>query len=168
MPTAKPSLAPTAAPKPPQFVDQTQIEALEDTIRAQVSRRTYRLFELSGYQDGQDLSRWFQAESELWHNELDLHQSRNWLIMNADLPVMAADNVQIGVGPHRVIVRARKTEYLVCGRVPPADEGIFLVTRLDQEVDPTTVRASLRDQKLTIPARKRFPETTTSLLSACL
>lgn len=165
MPTARPSLA---APRLPQFVDQTQIEALEDTSRAQVSRRAYRWFELSGYQEGQDLSHWFEAEAELLHNELDLHESGNCLSMNADLPVMAADNVQICIAPHRVIVRARITEKLVCSSAPPADEEIFLVTRLDQEVDPTTARASLRGGKLRIMAKKRFPQTITSLLSGCL
>lgn len=156
MPKAKPSLVPTAAPKLPQFVDETQIE---DALRAQVSRRAYQLFELSGYQDGQDWLHWFQAESELLRNQWELHASGNWLIMSANLP---ADNVQIHVGPNRVLVRARKTE----NRGPQPE--IFLATRLEQEVDPSTASASLRDQKLTIVAKKRFLRTISSLLSACL
>jgi HSP20 family molecular chaperone IbpA len=152
-------LKPSAAPKLPQFVDATQIE---DALRAHLSRRAYRLFELSGYQDGQDLSHWFQAESELLRNQWDLRESGNWLAMRAHLPDMAIDNVQIHVGPSRVIVRAWKTE-----KRGPQPET-FLVTRLDQEVDPATASASLRDQKLTMVAKKRSPESISSLLSACL
>lgn len=150
---------PSAAPKLPQFVDATQIE---DALRAQVSRRAYRLFELSGYQDGQDLSHWLQAESELLRNQCDLHESGNWLAMGAHLPDMAIDHVQIHVAPNRVMVRAWKTE----NRGPRRE--IFLVTRLAQEVDPATASASLRDQKLILVAKKRSPETISSLLSACL
>lgn len=166
--SVKSSLGPTSVPQLPQLVDKTQMEALEDTIRAHVSRRAYRLFELSGYQDGQDWSHWFQAETELLRNEFDLRESGNWLTMNAQLPVLGADNVQIGVAPDRVIVRARRMDHLVAEGVPATDQEIFLVTRLEQEVDPTTARASLRGQKLTIMAKKRFPETITSLLNACL
>jgi HSP20 family molecular chaperone IbpA len=162
MPKAKPALVPTAVPKAPQFIDKSQVEALENAIRNHVARRAYQLFELTGCQDGNDLSHWLQAESEVLRPAVQVHESGSWIAIDVCVPQIATHNVQIYVEPNRVMVRARRTESSTSDSALPAEEELFLVAHLEQEVDPATASASLRDHTLTVTAKRSFPETITS------
>lgn len=157
---ASPKTAPAkTAAKTPRFVDGSQKEAITNAIRARITERAYGIFETSGKPFGSELAHWLQAESEVLQHGLDVRESGSWIAINASLPDVQADDVEIFLEPERVIVRAQKAEALRntdSGQLGLTQQELFLTADLKNEVDPETASASLKDQKLTLMVKKRM------------
>ena len=161
MATPKPKQAFTsksAVTTTPRFVDKDEADALQQTIQDRISARAYQLYEESGHQLGNDQRHWFQAESEVLQRGLEVRESGTWVAVDASLPNVSAEDVQIYVDQRRIVVRAAKNNETRDTKPAAAGQAeIFLVADLTGEVEPATASASLKDEKLRVMVKKCFP-----------
>jgi len=161
MATSKPAPSGEVIPKTPRIIGETEKESFIHSLRRRISERAYRLFESSGREYGNDHAHWLQAENEVMQHGLEIRESGSWLSINAQLPDVSADDIQVCVEPNRVILRVEKTENI---KVSDSQEReftqreLFIAQELTAEVDPSTASAAFKDQKLTLMVKKRFPE----------
>ena len=143
----------------PRFVNRTEAEALEEAIRTRVAERAYQLYEASGCEPGRDREHWLQAESEVLRRGLEVRESGSWVAVNGYFPGVGADSVEIYVDALRIIIRAKRQQasqgaaFLADGMA----EDTLLGAELPAEVDPATATAALKEGKLTLMVKKRFP-----------
>jgi HSP20 family molecular chaperone IbpA len=168
MATSKPALTDYVSAKTPRIVGETEKQDFEQVLRRCVSERAYRLFESSGREHGYDRAHWRQAESEVLQHGLEIRESGSWLSINAYLPDVSAEDIQVYLEPNRVIVRAEKTQTVQ--NADSQEQGftqreLFLAEELNAEIDPSTASAAFKDQRLTLMIKKHFPETATPPLS---
>lgn len=158
MAIAKTAFTSKAKKTEPRFVNKSEAETFEREIRRRVSERAYRLFEESGYPDGEAEKHWLQAESEILHRGIEVREAGSWVTLNTTIPDASAEDVDIYVDATRVIVRARKNGRSDTTEPPserPAGDELFFAAGLKVEVDPNTATASLKDGKLSLMVKKQ-------------
>ena len=144
----------------PRFVKQVEADALDQAIRERIADRAYQLYEQAGYRPGHDQEHWLAAESEVLRRGLEVRESGSWMAVHGSLPEVAAEDVNIYVDSRRIIIRATKQRSSAAGYTETADRSApetFLVAELTVEVEPATTSAALKDGKLTLMVKKRFP-----------
>jgi HSP20 family molecular chaperone IbpA len=155
---ASPKSALSGGTKAPQILSEDQSAAFQDRVRQRVAARAYDIYQNSGGDHGNDFEHWVQAENEVLQRGLEVRESGSWLAFNASIPDGSADNVQICLTPNSVTVHALKSETLQDGSSQGVtDREIFLTHDLSTEIEPATASATLKDQKLTIMVKKRYP-----------
>jgi HSP20 family molecular chaperone IbpA len=158
MATAKSALS--GSPKTPQILSEDQHSAFHDRVRQSISQRAYDIYQNSGSQDGNDYEHWIQAENEVLQRGIEVRESGSWLAFNASIPEGSADDVEICLTPTSITVHAEKNQSINTaeGNVQEVREReIFLTHDLKTEIEPATASATLKDQKLTIMVKKRYP-----------
>jgi len=162
MATTKPALsgktAPAVAPK--IIFDPNEREVFDQLIQRKVAERAYQLFEQSNAAHGKDEEHWLQAESEIFQRGLDIRESGSWLSITASLPNVSDDNLQICIESNRAVVYGQNVlqqRDATSETQTYSQQDFFLRSDLNVEVDPSTASASLKDQKLTIMVKKRYP-----------
>jgi HSP20 family molecular chaperone IbpA len=157
---ATPKSALSGSSKTPQILSEDQHAAFQDKVRQRVSQRAYDIYQNSGSQDGNDYEHWIQAENEVLQRGIEVRESGSWLAFNASIPEGSADDVEICLTPTNVTVRAEKSQAF---KTPEGNEQeltereIFLTHDLPTQIEPSTASATLKDQKLTIMVKKRYP-----------
>ena len=157
---ASPKSALSGSSKTPQIVSEDQNAAFQDKVRQRVAERAYDIYQNSGGQPGNDYEHWIQAENEVLQRGIEVRESGSWLAFNASIPDSSADDVEICLTPTSVTVRAEKSSK---SRTAEANaqglnqREIFLTHDLNTEIEPSTASATLKDQKLTIMVKKRYP-----------
>jgi HSP20 family molecular chaperone IbpA len=142
----------------PRIVGESDKERFDQALHRRVSERAYRLYESSGWEHGNHHAHWLQAQNEVLQRGLEIRESGSWLSINAALPGVEADNIEVYLEPTRVIVRAEKSESNQDSETREiSQQEIFLLQDLDTEVDPATASAAFKDQKLTLMVKKRYP-----------
>jgi HSP20 family molecular chaperone IbpA len=143
----------------PRFVSRAEAEALDQAIRNRIADRAYQLYEASGYAPGHDREHWLQAEAEELRRGLEVRESGSWMAVNGSIPGVAAEDVEIYVDARRIIIRAKKHGSVLAdgASLKEPETEILLGADLPAEVDPATAAASLKDGKLILMVKKRFP-----------
>lgn len=157
---ASPKSALSGSSKTPQIVSEDQNAAFQDKVRQRVAERAYDIYQNSGGQPGNEYEHWIQAENEVLQRGIEVRESGSWLAFNASIPDGSADDVEICLTPTSVTVRAEKSEQLKdagANEQGLAQREIFLTHDLNIEIEPSTASATLKDQKLTIMVKKRYP-----------
>jgi HSP20 family molecular chaperone IbpA len=157
---ASPKSALSGSSKTPQILSEDQTSAFQGKVRQRVAERAYDIYRDSGGQDGNDLGHWVQAENEVLQRGLEVRESGSWLAINASIPDNAADNVEVCLTTTSVTIHAEKSE--TSSDADANQQGftqreIFLTQDLNTEIEPSTASATLKDQKLTIMVKKRYP-----------
>jgi HSP20 family molecular chaperone IbpA len=150
----------TTTSKVPRFADEDGKSKISQALQDHISLRAYSLYEESGQPEGNHFSDWLQAESEILQRSLDVRESGSWLALNASLPDVAPEDVLISVEPTRVLIHATRGEEIkndTAREIGSTRRDLFLVQDLNVEVDPETASASLKDQKLTLMVKKKYP-----------
>ncbi len=160
MATTKQALSEKAGRETPQIVGESEKQSFDQAIHRRVSERAYLLYESSGREDGNHDSHWLQAENEVLQRGLEIRESGSWLSVNASLPDVSADDVQVYLEPNRIIVRAQNSQ--VMQNAESQERGltareVFLMSDLASAVDPSTASAAFKDQRLTLMVKKRYP-----------
>ena len=76
-----------------------------------IARRAYELFEARGFEHGHDKEDWFQAESELLTPvPAEVSPINGGLTIRAEFPGFAHKDVEVHVGPKRLILYAKQRE----------------------------------------------------------
>jgi HSP20 family molecular chaperone IbpA len=90
---------------------------------------------------------------------IEVRESGSWLAFNASIPDGSADNVEVCLTPTSLTVHVEKVESKDTGANTDeiAQREIFLTQDLNTEIEPSTASATLKDQKLTIMVKKRYP-----------
>lgn len=161
---ASPKSALSGSSKTPQIVSEEQVPQFQDKLRQRIARHAYDLYQNSGGDHGNDFEHWVQAENEVLQRGIEVRESGSWLALNATIPDNSADNVEICLTPISVTVRAEKSGSDATSQVSTERE-IFLTHDLNTEIEPATASATLKDQKLTIMVKKRFPVSTAAATS---
>ena len=157
---ATPKSALSGSSKTPQILSEDQHSAFHHKVRQSISQRAYDIYQNSGSQDGNDYEHWIQAENEVLQRGIEVRESGSWLAFNASIPDGTADNVEVCLTPTSVIVHAEKIESTNTTGVQAEEvmqREIFLTQDLNTEIEPSTASATLKDQKLTIMVKKRYP-----------
>jgi HSP20 family molecular chaperone IbpA len=160
MATSKQALSDKAGPKTPQIIGEDEKQSFDQAIHKRVSERAYLLYESSGREDGNQDSHWLQAENEVLQRGLEIRESGSWLSVNASLPDVSADDVQVYLEPNRIIVRAEKSQAMQNAESQERGltaQEVFLMSDLESAVDPSTASAAFKDQRLTLMVKKRYP-----------
>src|SRR5206468_288354 len=88
------------------------VNAARDQVRQKlqdrISGRAYELYQQSGYEHGQHLRHWLQAESETLPVIPEIRESSSWFTINFPLRGFDAGEIQVVVEPHYAIVAAEK------------------------------------------------------------
>jgi HSP20 family molecular chaperone IbpA len=139
------------SPGPKVLLGYHEILGRVRTLRQLVSRRAFEIFEARGGSVGNDLADWFRAESELFHvAHLDLAESSEALLVHAETPGFAPNELEIAIEPRRLTI----TGHRVPRRNPSShrviyqdscSNRIFRVVDLPIEVDPASARAISKD-----------------------
>ena len=151
---ASPKSALSGSVKTPQIVSEDQSAAFQDRVHQRISERAYHIYQNSGGDHGNDFEHWVQAENEVLQRGIEVRESGSWLALNATIPDNSADVVEICLTPSNVVVRTEKDD---ASGHEAGEREIFLTHDLKIEIEPATASATLKDQKLTIMVKKRFP-----------
>jgi HSP20 family molecular chaperone IbpA len=157
---ATPKTALSGSSKTPRILSEDQHAAFQNKVRRRVSQRAYDIYRESGGQDGNDYQHWIQAENEVLQHGLDVRESGSWLALNGSIPDDSADNIEIWLTPTSVVVHAEKSEPINDAATQAhgaMQREIFLRHDLNADIEPSTASATLKDQKLTIMVKKRYP-----------
>jgi HSP20 family molecular chaperone IbpA len=154
---ATPKTALSDSSKTPQILSEDRHAAFHDKVRQSVSQRAYDIYRDSGGQDGNDYQHWIQAENEVLQRGIEVRESGSWLALNASIPDSSADDVEVLLTPNNVTVHAEKSQ---ANAQDVTQRDIFLTHDLNTEIEPSTASATLKDQKLTIMVKKRYPVST--------
>jgi HSP20 family molecular chaperone IbpA len=129
---------------------------LPDRATDAIARRAYSLFLAAGAVDGQDLTHWLQAESEVLRRIPDIREAGSWYTVNVPLPGFALEQIHVNVDEARALVAADKTE--------PGDgrggdgmhteESLYLVANWPSAVDPATTSVYLENESLILSAKR--------------
>lgn len=160
---ATPKTALSVSSKTPQILSEDQHAAFQDfqdKIRQRISQRAYDIYRESEGADGNDFQHWVQAENEVLQRGLEVRESGSWLALNASIPDSSADSVEICLTPTSVTVHVEKQQ--AAGKADGQAQGqtsreIFLMHNLHTDIEPSTASATLKDEKLTIMVKKRYP-----------
>jgi HSP20 family molecular chaperone IbpA len=162
MATSKAAFRDNLPANTPRIVGENDKETFHHGIHRCVSERAYGLYEASGGEHGNDHAHWLQAQSEVLQHGLEVRESGSWLSINASLPDVEGDDIEVYLEPNRVIVRAETSENFQNTESQPqgfALREIFLLEDLHTEIDPATASAAFKDRKLTLMVKKRYPVT---------
>jgi HSP20 family molecular chaperone IbpA len=162
MATSKAAFSDKIPAEAPRIVGENDKEAFHRGIHRRVSERAYGLYEASGGKHGNDHAHWLQAQNEVLQHGLEVRESGSWLSINASLPDVEGDNIEVYLEPNRVIIRAETSENIQNTESHNqgfAQREIFLLDDLHTEIDPATASAAFKDRKLTLMVKKRYPET---------
>jgi HSP20 family molecular chaperone IbpA len=157
MATSKPAPSSIERLRAPRIIGESDKQEFDQVIQRRVAERAYILYEASGRQHGNHDRHWFQAKNEVLQRGLDIRESGSWLSINAYIPDVSADDLQVYLEPKRVIVRAEKKESTAnsdSGEQRFTYHDIFMAEDLNSEVDPSTASAAFKDQKLTLMVKK--------------
>lgn len=132
--------------------------------RERIALRAYELFEHRGRSEGRDVDDWLRAESELLHRfPHTVAETKDAFIVFANLPgLWKADELLIGVEPHRLIVSGeRKTQVVYSdgkgNQVEDRLQSVLRVLDLQIDVDPLRTTARLANKTLEIVMPKARP-----------
>jgi HSP20 family molecular chaperone IbpA len=160
---ASPKSALSGSSRTPQILSEEQNATFQDKVRQRIAQRAYDIYQNSGDDHGNDFEHWVQAENEVLQRGLEVRESGSWLALNASIPDGSADDVEICLTPTSVTVRAEKSEHIQsadANELAQTQREIYLTHDLNIEIEPSTASATLKDQKLTIMVKKRFPVST--------
>jgi HSP20 family molecular chaperone IbpA len=129
---------------------------LTDRANDAVTRRAYSLFLAAGGEDGQDLTHWLQAESEVLRRIPEIREAASWYTVNVPLPGFAPEEIHVNVDDARALVAAEKAD---SGDGRPGDgmctaESVYLVANWPTAVDPATASAYLKNESLILTAKR--------------
>ena len=157
---ATPKTALSGNSKTPQILSEDQHAAFQEKVRQRVSQRAYDIYQNGGGENGNDYQHWIQAENEILQRGIEMRESGSWLAFNASIPDNTADEVEVCLTPTSVTVHAEKHQPSDGGKANEAgfsEREIFLTHDLNTEIEPSTASATLKDEKLTIMVKKRYP-----------
>jgi HSP20 family molecular chaperone IbpA len=160
MATPKTALSEKSSSGTPKLLRNEEKAGLHQSIYHRIAERAYALFESSGRKHGHDAEHWLRAESEILHRGLEIRESGSWLSVNAYLPDVSAEDVQVLLEPDRVVIHTEKNKSKQNTKSETSEtsrEEVFLVEDLATEVEPETATASFRDHKLSLMVKKRYP-----------
>jgi HSP20 family protein len=144
----------------PEIVTGEDLGDFASSIQDTIAHRAYELFEARGFQHGQNLQDWFRAESELLHPlKVNNWESERQIVVTAEIPGFAAEEVKIGVKPRQITIWGKP------GPKPgPADAyprrapvALYYTLDLPAEIDPSRASAKLANGllKLELPKTGR-------------
>jgi HSP20 family molecular chaperone IbpA len=122
-----------------------------------ISRRAYELFEKSGGIEGQELSHWLQAESEILTRIPEIREASSWYTVNATLQGFSPEEIQVGVDASQAIIvadKAQSTDKGETGDGTFSGESRVLLANWPTPVDPATASAYFKNERLTLTVKR--------------
>ncbi len=141
----------------PEIVTGERLGDLASKIQDTIAHRAYELFEARGYQHGHDMEDWFRAESELLHPvKVNSWESDREVVITAEVPGFAGEEVEIGVKPRQVTIWGKPIPKPGPTDAYPRRAPVALYHALDlpAEIDPSEASAKLADGLLTLQLPK--------------
>ncbi|HKM82790.1 MAG TPA: Hsp20 family protein [Candidatus Acidoferrum sp.] len=128
-----------------------------------IAHRAYEIFEDDGRVDGHDFDDWLQAEDEFLHPlHLEVSETPEALTVHAEVPGFKTNDLEINVEPRRVTITGQRetteesqNEKAIYSET--CSDQILRVFDLPAAVDPTKVKATLKDGVLELDMPKAAP-----------
>ena len=147
----------------PLIVEVEKLFERMSEISQNVARRAYELFEARGVEMNESLEDWFRAESELLRPlPIEIKETEKQYVVRAEVPGFKAEDIEISVEPHRLIVSGKATSEKK-KEVEKAERTIFNERRsrqffrsfeLPAVVEPASAYATLKDGILELQLNK--------------
>jgi HSP20 family protein len=134
---------------------------LFDAIYDNITSRAYELFDNNGRWPGNELSNWFQAESEVLHPvHLELSESDDRFTVRAEVPGYSSKELEIKIEPNMLSIAGKREsskEEENGGKKIQSErccDQILRAVQLPVDVDTAKSSATLKDGILTIELPK--------------
>ena len=145
------TLPETPTPARPIFVEAEKLLEQMKEFSQSVAHRAYEYFQARGGELGHELEDWFRAESELMEMvPVEIKESEKQVVVRAQVPGFAADEINVSVEPQRLIVSGKaekmteeKKKETLLSEV--RSNQFCRELRLPAEVDPAKTTAVLKD-----------------------
>jgi len=126
-----------------------------------IAARAYDIYERRGREEGHAVEDWIRAESELrCLTPIGILESPDQLEVNSRLPGFKANEIEIGIEPRRLFIRAQKEQARIerSGEpgYPEGFNGIFREVDLPDQVDPTRVAVTFKSGNLCLTLSRAF------------
>lgn len=146
----------------PQLVTRSHEEISNrlSGLRDIIARRAFDIFESRGRSPGHDQEDWFHAESELLCPvPVNVNESNGEYIVRCEVPGFDSQDLEVIVEPLRIAISGKReaTKHEKSGEMICSESRagrIFQVLDLPSTVNPSKVRAALKDGVLTIDLPK--------------
>jgi HSP20 family molecular chaperone IbpA len=142
------------------LASRDRMRVLKEVLHERIAQRAFQYFEQDGQVDGNDLAHWFRAETEILNIKPEIRDSKDSVTLTARVPNADPQDVEICIGEHEAVIRATAeyhSEALNAEEVKSERKELFLLAQWPSEIDPATASASLKDDVLTVLARKASP-----------
>jgi general secretion pathway protein A len=129
-------------------------------IKDAIQRRAYELFEARNYAHGHDHEDWLRAESQiLLDAPVEIAEGESEIAVRANVPGFAENDLKVEAAPRCLCILGKHEETSdVTGETAVASQRhckrIFRVLDLPSEIDPDSMKTTVRDGLLEITLRK--------------
>lgn len=151
----------TAPSRPPvRTGNMESVTERLNRIHDAISRRAYETFELEGRVHGNDIRHWLEAEKEfLCPVTLTTEESHREIVVRAEVPGFAANELEVNVEPRRVTITGKReskkeTKQGESLSVEQSSDEILRTLELPCKVNAGKVSATLKDGVLNIQLPK--------------
>jgi len=125
-------------------------EHLRIKLDGEISRLAFELYEAGGSREGDDLSHWYRAESQILHDVPRIQESSSWYSVNVPVYEVQPEDIYVGVDTSRAVIALEKPTTAVPRKADYNGEPstpLYLVAHWNAEVDPATASAYVKKRK---------------------
>jgi len=133
---------------------------LQKQLDGEISRLAFDLYEAGGSRDGDDLSHWYRAESQILLDVPKIQESASWYSVNVPIYEVQPEDIYVEVDANRAVIALEKPAIAVPRRADYNGEpkaSLFLVAHWNAEVDPATASAYVKNGNLTLSVKQVRP-----------
>jgi Protein of unknown function (DUF2934) len=130
---------------------------LEESLRSQIERRAFELFEQNGRNEGEAVSHWLQAESEILSRVMEVEESSSWFTVNVPLRGRSAADMQVHVEPTHALIAGTMHPASLDGSASGLDSPArttFLLVKWPAAIDPKTASAYFQNDALNLTGKR--------------
>jgi HSP20 family molecular chaperone IbpA len=137
----------------PEILSGSDKSRFLDEFYNLVSNRAYSLFEEFGRVDGHDVSHWLQAEKEL-ASLPQIEESEDTFSATVPVTGILVEQIKVCATDDQAIVSAKSDTTRESPDSTREMHSIYYMVRWPERVSADSVKAEIRDGKLTVTARK--------------
>jgi HSP20 family protein len=147
-------------PVSPKLVNAESLFERMKEIYNSIGQKAYDFFEKRGYKHGFDIEDWLFAEKELLRAvPVEIKETKTELTIRAEVPGFGPEDLELSIEPNRFIINGKiekesKKEVKKVTYTELFANEIFRIIELPVEIDPTKVKAELKNGVLFVTMEK--------------
>jgi hypothetical protein len=158
MTTPEKALKASAVPQNIEILSADSIHSLRSELNQNIERLAYEYFKQGREAHGQHLNHWLDAQTAIMGKDVEVRESGVWYHFHCKLMGFNAEqgHVRVAMDSSEILVNVHwgKDSH---GSSESTLAPIFFWGKWPLEVDPSTAAAYIKDEKLTVEAKKTDP-----------